>query len=48
MSQGGSAPDINPAGKNDSGDSKDSYSTGTAVHDRGVSNPRHERLKSWL
>ena len=46
MPQGGSAPAINPAGKNE--DSKDSNSTGTAVYDRGVSNPRHERLKSWL
>lgn len=46
MPQAGSAPAINPAGKSE--DSKDSISTGTAVYDRGVSNPRHERLKSWL
>ena len=44
--QAGSALAINPAGKSE--DSKDSISTGTAVYDRGVSNPRHERLKSWL
>ena len=44
--QAGSAPAIIPAGKNE--DTKDSNSTGTAVYDLGVSNPKHERLKSWL
>ena len=44
--QAGSAPAINPAGKNE--DTKDSNSTGTAVYGSGVSNPKHERLKSWL
>ena len=34
------------AGKNEN--TKDSNSTGTAVYDRGVSNHKHERLKSWL
>ena len=46
MPQAGSAPAIIPAGKNE--DTKDSNSTGTAVYDLGVSNPKHERLKSWL
>ena len=44
--QVGSAPAINPVGKNE--DTKDSNSTGTAVYGSGVSNPKHERLKSWL